>query len=210
VADTAPRLAFLGVGWIGRQRMQAAQRAGVATVAAIGAIVLPEMVRHGYPLRAVVPGYFGEKHVKWLTRIELAPAEAKGFYEIQGWGPDFIVPTRSRIDVPFDSAVTSLGKATSPIEVKGVAYGGDRGISRVELSFDDGQQWTDAEIYYSGGDLAWSLWKARGGWQPAAPGNYVVVVRATDGEGEVQDWDPERPFTSGVTGLHKISVYVTA
>ena len=116
--------------------------------------------RHGFPARVIVPGYFGEKHVKWLTRIELAPAEAKGFYETQGWGPDFIVPTRSRIDVPFDSAVISLGKISSPVEVKGVAYGGDRGISRVELSFDDGEQWTEADIYYSGGDLAWSLWKA--------------------------------------------------
>lgn len=56
--------------------------------------------RHGYPVRLIVPGYFGEKHVKWLTRIELAPAEARGFYETQGWGPDFITPTRSRIDLP--------------------------------------------------------------------------------------------------------------
>src|SRR6476619_4010387 len=46
--------------------------------------------RHGYPLRVIVPGYFGEKHVKWLTRIEVATADAKGFYENQGWGPDFI------------------------------------------------------------------------------------------------------------------------
>jgi len=136
--------------------------------------------------------------------------EAKGFYEIQGWGADFIVPTRSRIDVPYQDAVFSLGKLNQPIEVKGVAYGGDRGVSRVELSFDDGQQWSDAEIYYSGGDLAWSLWKARAGWRPPGPGNYTIVVRATDGEGEVQDWDPDRPFTSGVTGFHKIIVYVTA
>jgi DMSO/TMAO reductase YedYZ molybdopterin-dependent catalytic subunit len=165
--------------------------------------------KHGFPARVIVPGYFGEKHVKWLTRIELASADAKGFYENQGWGPDFIVPTRSRIDVPFDSATISLAKLTGPMDVKGVAYGGDRGISKVEISFDDGQQWSDAEIYYSGGDLAWSLWKAKDGWQPSAPGNYVVTVRATDGEGEVQDWDPDRPFTSGVTGLHKINVYVT-
>jgi len=166
--------------------------------------------KHGFPARVIVPGYFGEKHVKWLTRIELTGPEAKGFYEIQGWGPDFIVPTRSRIDVPYQDAVFSLGKLNQPIEVKGVAYGGDRGVSRVELSFDDGQQWSDAEIYYSGGDLAWSLWKARAGWRPPGPGNYTIVVRATDGEGEVQDWDPDRPFTSGVTGFHKIIVYVTA
>ena len=43
--------------------------------------------RHGFPARAIVPGYFGEKHVKWITRIELANEEAEGFYEKQGLGP---------------------------------------------------------------------------------------------------------------------------
>jgi DMSO/TMAO reductase YedYZ molybdopterin-dependent catalytic subunit len=166
--------------------------------------------RHGYPARVIVPGYFGEKHVKWLTRIEVATAEAKGFYETQGWGPDFIVPTRSRIDVPDNYAVFPLGQLREPIEVKGVAYGGDRGIARVELSFDDGKTWDDADIYYAGGDLAWSLWSAHDGWMPDEPGNYTVVVRATDARGEVQKWDERRPFTSGVTGFHKITVYVTA
>ena len=164
--------------------------------------------RHGYPLRVIVPGYFGEKNVKWLTRIEVTDANAKGFYEAQGWGPDFIVPTRSRIDVPDDWAFVSLGKLTAPIEVKGIAYGGDRGISRVELSFDDGQTWSDAEIYYSGGNLAWSLWKAQ--WTPAAGGDYPLLVRATDGEGDVQEWEEDRGPFSGVSGLHRINVRVTA
>ena len=164
--------------------------------------------RHGYPLRVIVPGYFGEKHVKWLTRIEVSDMNAKGFYEAQGWGPDFITPTRSRIDVPDDWALLSLGKLTAPIEMKGIAYGGDRGISRVELSFDDGQTWKDAEIYYAGGDLAWSLWKAQ--WTPAAAGDYAVVVRATDGDGDVQEWEEDRGPFSGTSGLHKINVRVTA
>jgi len=164
--------------------------------------------RHGYPLRVIVPGYFGEKNVKWLTRVEVTDANAKGFYETQGWGPNFIVPTRSRIDVPDDWAFVSLGKLTTPIEVKGIAYGGDRGISRVELSFDDGQTWSDAEIYYSGGNLAWSLWKAQ--WTPAAAGDYVLVVRATDGDGDVQEWEEDRGPFSGVSGLHGINVRVTA
>ena len=51
------------------------------------------------------PGLFWRKHVKWLTRIELTTAEAKGFYEKQGWGPDFITPTRSRIDAPYHNAL---------------------------------------------------------------------------------------------------------
>jgi DMSO/TMAO reductase YedYZ molybdopterin-dependent catalytic subunit len=169
-------------------------------------VPLPD--RHGYPLRVIVPGYFGEKNVKWLTRIEVTDANAKGFYEAQGWGPNFIVPTRSRIDVPDDWAFVSLGKLTAPIEVKGIAYGGARGISRVELSFDDGQTWSDAEIYYSGGDLAWSLWRAQ--WTPAAVGDYALVVRATDGDGEVQEREEDRGPFSGTSGLHRINVRVTA
>jgi len=164
--------------------------------------------RHGYPLRVIVPGYFGEKNVKWVTRIEVADANAKGFYETQGWGPDFVVPTRSRIDVPDNWAFVSLGKLITPIEVKGIAFGGDRGVSRVEISFDNGQSWRDTEIYYTGGNLAWSLWKTE--WKPDAPGDYALVVRATDGEGDVQEWEEDRGPYSGVAGLHEISVRVTA
>jgi DMSO/TMAO reductase YedYZ molybdopterin-dependent catalytic subunit len=169
-------------------------------------VPLPD--RHGYPLRVIVPGYFGEKNVKWLTKVEVTDANAKGFYEAQGWGPDFIVPTRSRIDAPDDWSSFSLGKLAGPIEVKGIAFGGDRGISRVELSFDDGQTWSEAQIYYSGGNLAWSLWKAQ--WTPAAAGDYMVVVRATDGEGHVQEWKSDRGPFSGVAGLHYINVQITA
>jgi DMSO/TMAO reductase YedYZ molybdopterin-dependent catalytic subunit len=164
--------------------------------------------RHGYPLRLIVPGYFGEKHVKWLTRIELTNADAKGFYETQGWGPDFTAPTRSRLDVPDHESQFSIGELQQPIEVKGIAYGGDRGISRVELSFDDGKSWQDVEIYYSGGDLAWSLWRAE--WTPDAATDHVLVVRATDGEGDVQEWEEDRGWFSGVTGFHKIVVHITA
>lgn len=166
--------------------------------------------RHGYPARVIVPGYFGEKHVKWLTRIELAGSETKGFYETQGWGPDFITPTRSRIDAPDPYATFSLARLTFPIEVKGIAYGGDRGVSKVELSFDDGETWDDADIYYAGGDLAWSLWNAHDGWLPEAEGEYTIVVRATDGEGEVQEFEQDRSPFSGATGFHKVTVYVTA
>jgi len=168
---------------------------------------LPLPHRHGYPLRVIVPGYFGEKHVKWLTRIELTDANARGFYETQGWGPDFTVPTRSRIDMPDHEARFSLGELNAPIEVKGIAYGGDRGISRVELSFDDGNSWRDAETYYAGGDLAWSLWKTE--WTPSAAGDYILVVRATDGEGDVQEFEEDRGWFSGVSGFHKIVVRVT-
>ena len=164
--------------------------------------------RHGYPLRAIVPGYFGEKHVKWLTRIELTGNDAKGFYENQGWGPDFITPTRSRIDAPDHESRFSLGQLSGPIEVKGIAFGGDRGISRVEISDDDGETWIDAKIHYPGTRLSWALWSYD--WQPDGPDDYTLVVRATDGEGEVQEWEEDRGPFSGVTGFHKIAVHVTA
>jgi DMSO/TMAO reductase YedYZ molybdopterin-dependent catalytic subunit len=167
-------------------------------------VTLPH--RHGYPLRAVVPGYFGEKHVKWLTRIELATSDAKGFYENQGWGPDFIVPTRSRIDLPDHEAQFSLGKLTGPIEVKGVAFGGDRGIAQVELSFDDGETWNGAKMDYPGTKLTWALWSYD--WRPNEADDYTLVVRATDGEGAVQEWEEDRSPYSGVTGFHKIVVHV--
>jgi DMSO/TMAO reductase YedYZ molybdopterin-dependent catalytic subunit len=164
--------------------------------------------RHGYPLRAIVPGYFGEKHVKWLTRIELTGDNVKGFYETQGWGPDFMTPTRSRIDAPDHESRFSLGQLSGPIEVKGIAFGGDRGISRVEISDDDGETWTDANIHYPGTKLTWALWTYE--WRPDGPDDYTLVVRATDGEGAVQEWEEDRSPFSGVTGFHKIIVQVTA
>jgi DMSO/TMAO reductase YedYZ molybdopterin-dependent catalytic subunit len=173
---------------------------------AMNGVDLPH--RHGYPLRAIVPGYFGEKHVKWLTRIELTGDNVKGFYETQGWGPDFMTPTRSRIDVPDHESRFSLGQLTGPIEVKGIAFGGDRGISRVEISDDDGETWADANIHYAGTKLTWALWSYD--WQPDAPDDYTLVVRATDGEGAVQEWEEDRGPFSGVTGFHKISVHITA
>ena len=164
--------------------------------------------RHGFPFRVIVPGYFGEKHVKWLTRIELTTADAKGFYEAQGWGPDFTTPTRSRIDVPDYESKFSLAQLSGPIVVKGMAYGGDRGISRVEFSFDDGKIWSEAKIYYPGTKLSWALWSYD--WRPNHAGNYDLVVRATDGTGKVQEVDWNRSFFSGVTGFHKIVVHITA
>jgi DMSO/TMAO reductase YedYZ molybdopterin-dependent catalytic subunit len=164
--------------------------------------------RHGFPARVIVPGYFGEKHVKWITRIEVANESAVGFYEKQGWGPDFIVPTRSRFDQPDNYSTISSAIAANGIPVRGVAFGGDRGISRVEVSFDDGGTWEEAKIDYPGTKLTWALWSYD--WRPTGADNYTLVVRATDGEGLVQELDEDRPFKSGTTGFHRITVYVTA
>jgi len=162
--------------------------------------------RHGFPARVIVPGYFGEKHVKWITRIEVANESAVGFYEKQGWGPDFIVPTRSRFDEPDHESTFQTASAANGIAVRGVAFGGDRGISRVEVSFDDGANWLEAKLDYPGTKLTWALWSFE--WRPPGANSYTLVVRATDGEGALQEWDEDRPFKSGTTGFHKIVVHV--
>ena len=162
--------------------------------------------RHGYPARILVPGLFGEKNVKWITRIELVDHDAKGFYETQGWGPKFVQPTRSRFDAPDFAGPLRMGET---VPLLGIAYGGDRGVSKVEVSTDDGKTWREAGITHDGSKLAWSIWSHD--WRPEVPGEYRLVVRATDGEGELQTSEVRRVGSGmGATGLHKVTASVRA
>ncbi|CAA9264606.1 MAG: hypothetical protein AVDCRST_MAG42-2915 [uncultured Chthoniobacterales bacterium] len=163
--------------------------------------------RHGAPARIIVPGLFGEKNVKWLTRIEVVGYDAKGFYEKQGWGPDFVIPTRARIDAPEDKMELKLAEMSGGMPLKGIAFAGDRGVSRVEVSFDDEQSWQEAKLDYPGTELSWSLWSYN--WKPEGAGEYRLAVRATDRQGNVQALDQKRAKHSGATGLHKIALKVT-
>jgi DMSO/TMAO reductase YedYZ molybdopterin-dependent catalytic subunit len=95
---------------------------------------LPE--RNGYPVRVIVPGLFGEKNVKWVTRITLIDYDHKGFYEQQGWGPNFAMPISSRFDVPRSEQNVEI-VAGHPFAIKGVAFAGNKGVGGVEISTDD-------------------------------------------------------------------------
>jgi DMSO/TMAO reductase YedYZ molybdopterin-dependent catalytic subunit len=161
----------------------------------------PLPARHGFPARVIVSDLFGEKNVKWVTRIEIVDHDAKGFYESQGWGPSFVVPTHSRIDTPLDGE-----RVPAPgVTVRGVAFAGARGVRRVELSDDGGRSWTPVRIDHAGTDLTWALWSFD--WR-ATPGRHVLVVRATDGTGTIQT-SQERPIApEGATGLHRVTVTV--
>jgi sulfite oxidase len=76
------------------------------------------------------------------------------------------------------------------------------------MSLDDGQTWRDAKLDYPGTKLTWVLWNCD--WRPERAGDYALVVRATDGEGKLQEYDEKRPFKSGVTGFHKINIRIAA
>ncbi|MDQ3013398.1 MAG: molybdopterin-dependent oxidoreductase, partial [Acidobacteriota bacterium] len=163
---------------------------------------------HGYPVRVIVPGLFGEKNVKWVTRIELIDHDAKGFYEQQGWGPNFIAPTMARFDQPEDKQKIKMAMAAAGLPLKGVAHAGDRGVSKVEVSADDGQTWQAARIDYAKSPLAWVLWSYD--WRPAKPGEYKLVVRATDGQGAVQTAEERDSAPQGATGYHRITASIEA
>jgi DMSO/TMAO reductase YedYZ molybdopterin-dependent catalytic subunit len=139
--------------------------------------------RHGYPARVIAPGLFGKNNVKWVTRIELVDAHVKGFYEKQGWGPSFVVPTTSRFDDPSQGQTLRPARGEMVV-LKGIAYAGARGVTRVEVSLDNAQTWHEARIDYKGAPMAWVLWSYD--WQPPHPAESKLVVRATDGTGELQ------------------------
>ncbi len=91
-------------------------------------------------MRVLIPGRYGEENPKWLTRIELTDHFVGGLYSDQGWynGP---LHTMSRIDHPTDS--TPLGRT---IEIGGIAFAGNRGIQKVEVSTDGGLTWHVASL----------------------------------------------------------------
>src|SRR6266545_4655032 len=168
----------------------------------------PLPARHGYPVRVIVPGLFGEKSVKWVTRIELVDHDVKGFYEQQGWGPNFVVPTTARFDQPADRQRLNQAQAAAGVRLRGVAHAGDRGVKQVEVSLDGGGSWQVAKIDFASSPLAWVLWSYD--WKPARPGDYRLVVRATDGQGEVQTAEERGIVPEGATGYHRIIVGVEA
>jgi len=171
---------------------------------------------HGFPLRLIVPGLYGEKNPKWLTKIELLTANDPrlkkthgcGFYKEQGWGPNFVVPTTSRIDAPevTNGKFTDDFKLGESTELRGIAFGGDRGIQKVELSFDGTKSWSEASIVEPGTKISWSTWSYQ--WQPETPGESVIVVRATDGTGAVQISEDRPTVPQGATGLQRVRAVV--
>jgi DMSO/TMAO reductase YedYZ molybdopterin-dependent catalytic subunit len=154
---------------------------------------------HGFPLRAVVAGRYGEQSAKWVTRIELSDHPYKGLYQSQGWSAGQL-STMNRIDAPGSAA------ALGPITVAGIAFGGLRAITRVEVSADSGQTWHDAALTPPLSDQTWTLWRWM--WRPDAPGRYTLVVRATDSSGKLQIQQVTPGVPNGATGLHSVQVVV--
>jgi DMSO/TMAO reductase YedYZ molybdopterin-dependent catalytic subunit len=158
---------------------------------------------HGFPARMIIPGHYGMKGPKWLDSIDLVSHESGGFWEQQGWDHNAVVKTTSRIDVPHDGDLAKLGA----VSVAGVAFAGNRGISRVEVSTDGGSTWKSAPFRAPLSPLTWVLWTFD--WMPTREGAYRLLVRATDGMGATQDSRGAASYPSGASGYHTIQVDIS-
>ncbi len=163
-------------------------------------VTIPQ--EHGYPARALIPGIYGMKNVKWLTRIEVVSYDYQGYWQERGWSDVATYNTHVRIDVPAVTARSVGGH----VAVAGIAFAGERGISRVEVSTDGGKTWKDAALETPVGREAWRRW--RYDWA-VENGRFRLVARATDGEGQVQTSVQRPPFPNGSTGYDGVDVNVT-
>jgi DMSO/TMAO reductase YedYZ molybdopterin-dependent catalytic subunit len=169
---------------------------------------------HGYPLRAIVPGYYGMMNPKWITEIQLADQTYQGFWQRSGWANEAKYQTGSTIVNVGNDALADRFGVTSPTQVAhgspttivGVAFAGDRGISKVEVSTDKANTWAPATLAAPLSGNSWVLWSFD--WNPSAAGTYDVIVRATDGDGNLQTEGVADPFPSGATGWHFVTVQV--
>ncbi len=163
----------------------------------------PLPAKHGFPVRLLVPGHFGMKNPKWITKIEAVDFDFQGYWERSGWSQKAVVKTMSKFVTPGGHM---MYKAGEDVGLGGVAYSGDRGIKAVEVSTDNGATWTSAQVKPPLGKFTWVLWAAV--WRPTAPGEYAVRVRATDATGTVQARDEVGTLPDGASGYHLIRVRV--
>jgi sulfite oxidase len=158
---------------------------------------------HGFPVRAVVPGWIGARSVKWLGRINLTTEPSQNYFQTKAYRVQYEVNHRDPRDVSAGTALSEVPLnavileptrdqtvAAGRVRVRGWAMGsGGRAITSVEVSPNGGSEWQRADIAVPGGEWTWSLWEAT----LALPrGRHMLAVRATDASGATQPaavWD---------------------
>lgn len=163
--------------------------------------------KHGYPLRAVIPGLYGMMSAKWINKIEVVDSPYQGYWQTRGWSNTGIVQTVSFITIPGNGSTVSLSQYGSVI-LGGMAYAGDRGISKVEVSVDGGNTWQTAELKKPLSNETWALWAFE--WRPSQTGTYNIYARATDGTGSLQTSNSTNTFPNGATGYAMTSIRITS
>ncbi|MGC1448521.1 MAG: sulfite oxidase [Candidatus Sulfotelmatobacter sp.] len=165
----------------------------------------PLTKHHGFPARALVPGWIGAASCKWLTEIKILESEFVGNFMSPGYRfpnqpgkpGDAVKPedthvlealnVKSVISGPLDGARLQSGK----VAVHGAAWAGEADIAKVEISTDGGANWSPASLGHDRAHYAWRLWTHE--WK-AKRGDYTILSRATDSQGRTQPptpvWNP--------------------
>jgi len=163
----------------------------------------PLPVQHGFPVRLVVPGYYGMAHVKWLTRVTVLDRAFDGFqnavaYRIRAHADDpgtevTRIEPRALLVPPGDPDFMSRERVLRPgqVRLRGRAWSGWAPVSRVEVSTDDGGTWQDADLEPEDAELHRHAWRGfELSWQ-ATPGTHRLRVKAYDASGRVQADGPQ-------------------
>jgi DMSO/TMAO reductase YedYZ molybdopterin-dependent catalytic subunit len=160
----------------------------------------PLPVLNGFPLRLVVPGWYGTYWVKALSEVAVLPHAFSNFWTDKAYripnGPNGTEsPTQLASDtVPINRFnVRSIFvrpepgdtlHAGMPHEMEGIAFDSGHGIRRVEVSTDGGATWADAQLDPEIGKYSWRRWRAS--WTPRARRRYRLMARATNAVGDTQ------------------------
>ena len=157
----------------------------------------PLKQKHGFPLRIYIPDRYGMKQPKWIESIEFVSAWQEGYWVRRGWSVEAMVNTTSVVDTVATDGILKDGDGYI-VPIGGIAYGGAKQISRVEISVDNGD-WQPAKLRQPLSELTWVIWRFDWRFQE---GEHRFAVRAFDAAGEMQSLDnrPTRP--DGATGVH--------
>jgi DMSO/TMAO reductase YedYZ molybdopterin-dependent catalytic subunit len=157
---------------------------------------------HGFPLRLIVPGWYGVASVKWLHRIEAATAPFRGYYQTVKYtvqrrtanGQETVVvgPMAIKSEIVRPRVGEVLGVGTN--RLFGVAWAGPDAVARIEVSCDGGQSWREADLLGPRAPYSWTLWEYL--WEVADAGDYTLLVRAVSAGGQVQPREHE-PLLGG-------------
>lgn len=167
---------------------------------------------HGAPLRILIPGLYGQKQPKWLTRMTFATEDKLGYWEgpVYGWSNIAEVKTNSQIRRGDEK--TTVGTS---IRFEGFAYAGKRAITKVEISLNGtgkNANWVSATLIQPDpvDPLVWTWWATD--WLPSTPGVYSIAVRATDETGFTQSRSAKGvmggAFPDGTDAIHETILQV--
>lgn len=180
----------------------------------------PLLPQHGFPLRLLVPGWYGMTSVKWLDRITALREQFDGFHhthsyrirlddEDPGEAVTRILPRSLMVPPGIPEFATRSRLVTAgEVEIQGRAWSGYGSIQLVEFSSDGGGSWQEAEVEDQAQPHAWQGWRYR--WD-AQPGSRVLCSRATDETGRTQSSEPMWNLGGyQVNAVQRIPVEVTA